>query len=456
MNEVFDSGSTPTLKEFDPTAIPFQIKVIRDVRKAFDYKKSIQQILFSGSVGSSKSLLMAHLLITHCLLFPRSRALMGRQTLGDLKDTLIQKVVEHIGNDLREGIDYIHNKSANKFIFSNGSELISRSWHDKDFKKFRSLELSAAAVEEASENTEEYKQFYFELLQRVGRLPHVPESWIILATNPDAPSHWLYKHFMLERKPNRHVYYSKTAENPFLPATYIENLKENLDPKQALRMLEGQWVEIDEEVVYYGYKSSRNFKEHEYTINTSYPIDISHDFNIGEGKPMSACVSQYIDGQFHFFKVFQVDGARTNDIMEEIYNTGIFQPGLKVRVFGDASAKSRDTRSIKSDYDIIRTFISNIEPKVDFELLVPLANPPIRERHNLVNAACYNANGKVNLFVYKGAEGLDEGFRLTKLKKGGNYIEDDSFRHQHVTTAAGYMIHYILRRFQPKREPYRR
>lgn len=450
------TGSTPSITQFDPSLIPFQIEVIRDVRKNFDYSIGIHEFLLSGSVGSAKSLLLAHLLVTHCLLYPRARALMGRQTLPDLKDTLIQKVIEHIGDDLKQGRDYEYNRSAHKFTFFNNSELLSRSWHDKDFKKFRSLELSAAGIEEMSENSEEYKQFYFELIQRVGRLPHVKESWIGGATNPDSPSHWIYKHFIATKKPNRHVYYSKTKDNPFLPASYIHTLKETLDPKQALRMLEGQWVEIDEEVVYYGYKSSRNFKEHEYTIHPSYPIDISHDFNIGEGKPMSACVSQYIDGQFHFFKVFQVDGARTNDIMEEIYNAGIFQPGLKVRVFGDASAKSRDTRSIKSDYDIIRTFISNIEPKVDFELLVPLANPPIRERHNLVNAACYNANGKVNLFVYKGAEGLDEGFRLTKLKKGGNYIEDDSFRHQHVTTAAGYMIHYILRRFQPKREPYRR
>lgn len=448
-------GSTPSITQFDPNQVPFQMRVLRDVRMNLDYSH-VQQILLSGSVGSAKSLLLAHLLITHCLLFKRARALMGRQTLPDLKDTLIQKVIEHIGNDLIEGKDYEYNKSSHKFTFSNGSELISRSWHDKDFKKFRSLELSAAAIEEASENGEPYKQFYFELLQRVGRLSHVPEKWIALATNPDAPSHWIYKHFMVEKKANRHVYYSKTADNPFLPPSYVETLRENLDPKQALRMLEGQWVEIDDEVVYYNYKSDRNFKSHIYAINPNYPIDISHDFNIGDGKPMSACVSQYIDGQFHFYKVFQVDGARTNDIMEEIYNDGIFRPGMKVRVFGDASAKSRDTRSIRSDYDIIKAFISNIEPKVEMEMLVPLANPPIRERHNLVNAACYNANSKTNLFVYHGAEGLDEGFRLTKLKKGGNYIEDDSFRHQHVTTAAGYMIHFLLKRLQPKRESYRR
>jgi hypothetical protein len=458
MNEQLE-GSTPSITQFDPTLIPFQIRVIKDVRRNLDHSK-VNQLLFSGSVGSSKSLLLAHLLVTHCMLFKRARALMGRQTLPDLKDTLIQKVIEHIGDDLREGKDYDYNKSSHKFTFSNGSELISRSWHDKDFKKFRSLELSAAGIEEASENDEAYKGFYFELLQRIGRLSHVPEKWIALATNPDAPSHWLYKHFIAEKKPNRHVYYSKTADNPFLPASYIENLKENLDPKQALRMLEGQWVEIDEEVIYYNYKSSRNFIDKTYETNPNYPIDISHDFNIGEGKPMSAVASQYIEGKFHFYRTFIIDGARTGDIMDEMASTELFELPNRFRVFGDSSGKSRDTRSIKSDYDIIKEFLSNYKRKdgsnLQFETLVPLANPPIRERHNLVNAQCQNALKEIKLFVYKDAAPLDEGLRLTKLKKGGNYIEDDSFRFQHVTTAVGYMIHYQLKKWREPPKSYRR
>jgi hypothetical protein len=225
-------------------------------------------------------------------------------------------------------------------------------------------------------------------------------------------------------------------------------------------MLEGQWTEIDEEVVYYNYKTSRNFKEHNYAFDPAYPIDLSHDFNIGEGKPMSAVASQLIDGKFHFAKTFIVDGARTTDIMDEIASSGLFDQFSKFRIFGDASGKSRDTRSIKSDYDIIKQYLDNYQRtdsvKLQYEMMVPLANPPIRERHNLLNAQCHNANGEIKLYVYKEAENLDEGFRLTKLKKGGNYIEDDSFRFQHVTTAAGYMIHYILKKWREPPKTYRR
>lgn len=453
-------GSTPSLLSFDPKVIPFQRRVIYDVRKKFSYEKGFHQLLFSGTVGSSKSLLLAHLLITHCLLYPKACAYFGRLVLGDLKKTLLKKIVQHLGRDLIEGKDYEHNKSDHVITFQNGSELVYGSWHDKDYTKFRSLELSAVGIEEATENSEEYKDFYFEIIQRVNRLPHVKENWVALATNPDGPSHWIHKHFMENQDEFRHVYYSNALENPFLPKSYIENLKGTLDPKMARRMLYGEWIDIDGEFLYHNYRKDRNYLNRPYEFSANQPIDLSHDFNIGEGKPMSANISQTVGGVFHFSHTFAVDGARTADIMEEMGFAGIFENKNKFRVFGDASGKRRDTRSIKSDYDIIREYLANYRRKdgssLDFEMLIPLSNPPIRERHNLVNAQFLDALGQVKLYVYKDATMLDEGFRLTKLKQTGSYIEDDSFRAQHCTTAAGYAIFYQLRKIKERREAYRR
>ncbi len=455
-------NSTPDLSEFDPTLIPFQHRVLKAIRKEFDYSKGIHEILLSGSVGSSKSILMAHIVVTHCLMNPFARVMIGRKVMKDLKDTLIQTITEHIENTLVEGRDFWFNRAAQKWTFSNRSEIISRSWDKKNFKQFRSLALSGIAIEELTENDEKYKGFYSEAIQRVGRLPHVKENFIISATNPDGPSHWAYKRFMLQKKPNRHVFYSKTSDNPFLPDTYIEQLRGDMDPKMALRMLEGQWVEVDEEKIYHAYQRERNYIDVPFELDPNFPLDISFDFNIGEGKPMSCCVSQHIGDTFHFSHNFAVDGARTLDLLEELKD--ILNLDFHIRVFGDATGRARDTRSIKSDYDIIREFLSNYQTpsgqKLRFDskkdILVPLANPPIRDRHNTMNAHFFNALGQTRAYVYKDAEGLDEGFRLTKLKSGGKYVEDDSFRYQHVTTAAGYMIHYLKNRLRETRSAYQR
>jgi hypothetical protein len=75
-------------------------------------------------------------------------------------------------------------------------------------------------------------------------------------------------------------------------------------------------------------------------------------------------------------------------------------------------------------------------------MLVPRSNPPIRERHNIVNAYCTNSINQHRLFIYEKCKILNEGMKLTALKKGAEYIEDDSKEYQHVTTALGYRVVY--------------
>lgn len=426
--------STPSLLDFDPRRIPFQIRVVRDIRRGFDYSKGVHEVLLSGSVGSAKSLLMAHLGITHCMMNPGACLGLGRLSMPALKGTIFNTILDH----MPEGLNCHVNETQAIIQFANGSIIRSFSWQDKKYKKVRSFEFSAFLLEELTEN--DTPDAYDEIYLRVGRLQHVKEKFIVSATNPDSPAHWAYKRFMESDKASRHVYYSKTAENPFLPASYVQSLKENLDPKMARRMLDGEWIDIDQERVYHAYEKSRNFTTEPWVIRKDAPVFWSHDFNIGEGKPMSSILFQVVGGRFHFFAEVVVDGARTLDVCEELDAREILWPGCRLILMGDATGRHRDTRSIHSDYDILQGWASNHKLKLRVETFVPRANPPIRARHNDVNAHCLNAVGDERFMIHKLAV-ADEGMRLTQLKRGGQYIEDDSFRAQHITTAIGYGIH---------------
>lgn len=425
----------PPLTEFNPFVIPWQGKLITDIRKNFDYRKGTHEVLMSGSVGSAKSAIMAHVIVTHCLLYPKAKALVTRRSLPDLKSTIWAEIIDHIEGCLVENQDYKINRSELKITFSNGSEILTRSFADGRIRKFRSLILSLAAIEELTENDD--MEFYKEIRMRVGRATHVPEHLVVSATNPASPSHPAYDYFIKKKSDLRKVYYSVTSDNPFLPKTYIEGLRDTLSPKEARRMLYGEWIELSQDVVYYNYASEKNFVDEKKQLEKNFPIDLMFDFNIAAGKPMSAAIGQHINGIFHVIKTFIIEGARTLDILEEMDFYGVFKHRVTYRIFGDATGRSRDTRSIRSDYDVIEQYLSN---KVRYEMLVPRSNPPVRKRHNLVNAMCENDKGSVKMFLYKEAEQADRGFRLTKLRKNANYIEDDSFEFQHVTTAIGYWI----------------
>ncbi|MGA0852324.1 MAG: phage terminase large subunit [Candidatus Nanopelagicaceae bacterium] len=432
-------GSTPTLTEFDPTIIPFQKQVIDDIA-SYDYSKGTHEVLLSGSVGSAKSILMAHIIIRHCLENNRARFLIGRRALPDLKDTLYLKILEHL-----EGIDQRYYRvwhNIGKIWFVNGSEIISKSWADKRYSKLRSLELSGAAIEELTENHGDDEQAYHEIKMRVGRLPHIKCPLIIAATNPDSPGHWAYRYFIApnsnrEKHPTRHVFYSRTEDNPFLPTQYINQLKADLDPKRARRMLYGEWIEIADEVIYYQYNSEAQADKTIWRPRPETPILISFDFNIGDGKPLSALAMAYEDGCFHAFDEVIIDGARTDEAMKEFFDRGIIVPGKQYEIYGDASGKARHTSSKRSDYEIIKESLDRAG--ISYKYCVPLSNPAIRTRHNTINAYCKNERGEVRLFVHN-CPTLDQGLRLTAFKKGANLIEDDSKRYQHVTTALGYCM----------------
>lgn len=444
-----------TFGTFDPSAIPWQDKAADDILCKLDYSLGVHEVLLSGAVGSAKSTLAAWLIIRHCLKHKGARVLIGRRSLPDLKKTIYQGLKDMLDeSQFVEGKHYTYQDTTANIQFPcTGSEVIAGTWADKRYKKFRSLQLSMYAIEEITENNKEDKQAYDEIKMRVGRIPHIKENLGLSMTNPDSPAHWAYKYFIkgAETNPLRHVYYSVTRDNPFLPKTYVDKLEAELDPKQARRMLYGEWTEIDTDRVYYNYQGDVNFRNYDYKYDKALPIFVAHDFNIGVGKPMSALVGQYKRGasglvEFHCADSILIEGARTDAICAEIANRGLYHKGSRVEVYGDASGKSRDTRNIKSDYDIISTFLSNLEPRVTHELKIPLANPPLRERHNLTNASFMSAAGHATCFIYRGAADLDTGLRLTQYKKGANLDENDQLREQHVTTALGYCQYAVLKK----------
>lgn len=443
-----------TLQTFNPSLIPYQWEVTNLVRGEWDYSRGNLEILLSGSYGSAKSIEMAHLATTHCLLYPRSVAMLARKSMPDLKATIFKECLEHLNEEdnpevkrpLVEGVDYwVNNSGSPSITFSNGSRIETISWADKKYKKGRSRKISFLVIEELTENNQDDREAFMTLKARLRRLPHVNENVLIAATNPDSPSHWAYKYFFEDKSPTKFVFKSITTDNPFLDPVYIEQLKKDLDPKSIQRYIYGEWVELSKDMVYYNYSSERNYSEAKPPESDT--LLLCHDFNIGHGKPMSAAACIKYADRYHAIKSFHVEGARTLDIMEEIAHSGLLDEYKKIIVYGDASGKNNDTRSIKTDYDIIRHFLANYKRKdgghLQFEIRVPPANPPIRRRHNLVNAYFLNDNKEVRLIVYD--KWLDEGFRLTSFKKNGDLVEDDTLPQQHVTTAIGYMIDFEAR-----------
>lgn len=391
--------------------------------------------MLSGSVGSSKSTALTDAIVDHVLNHERANLGIGRLSLPSLKGTLCESIREHLYGT---GITYKFNETSGAFKFPNGSKITPFSWSDKKYKKFRSHELSAMAFEELTENDGDHKNAYLEAVGRVGRIAHIKESWVGSATNPDAPSHWAYNHFIMSNLDRRKVYYSSTADNPFLPDHYIDGLLDIYDEKMAQRMIYGKWIEIMDEMIYYTYDRKENFKDVTYQVDPRHPIYVCYDFNISEGKPLSVAFHQHIDGVYHVFNEVVVDGQRSEESLIEAQNRGLMDHPTTYYIHGDRNGNNRNTAGPGTDYSVIENWLKR--NKIRYKMEIPRENPRLRDRHNIVNGRICNAKGARHLFVYKDAPTVDEGLRLTSLKRGANYLENDSIRSQHITTGLGYSI----------------
>jgi len=449
-----ESGTSFTT--IDPTIIPFQRDLLELVEN-WDYATSTLEAFCSGAYGSSKSICVAHLIVKHCIGNRGAVVAIGRRALPDIKKTIYKEIIDHLDcEELQEGKDYIPNDTRAEIYFpATNSKIISTSWADRRYKKFRSLKLSMFVLEEAAENDIKDKEAFMAIKARMRRItgPDGPVNGpVIVLSNPDNEEHWLYDYFIegQHKYETRKVLYSVTSDNIFLDPAYIAQLMQDLSPKEARRYIFGQWLSLSEEVVYYEYNPDpgQNYSKENYIPKPEYPIGLTWDFNIGHKKPMSAVLFQYDEANdhFHFFDESIIQSARTQNTLDDLDERGIFDYPNKYIVFGDAAGKHRDTRSFKSDYDLIYEFLE--KRGIDFQRMVPPSNPPIRKRHNIVNSYCMNAEGNRRLTIYKNCKVLHKGMKLTKIKDGANYIEDDNNEWQHPTTALGYALCAIKKKLK--------
>lgn len=431
---------------------------VLDILHNYDYKnKFYPEIMLSGSVGSAKSALLAHIAISHCLRWRKARVGISRMGMPDLKKTLFKEILDSLENDPNfiEGVHYKAKLNTAEIIFANGSHIMPMTFGDRNWGKSKSYLFSLVLIEEGTEFEDEFytiENSGFDLLKgRINRLGHVRENMLIVATNPGEPSHFLYNYFIQGEHDhyNRFVFYSETDKNPYLDPNYIKQLRASYSPLMAERYLRGKWISLTGKGIYHAF-SNKNIVKKDYKIDQNHPIYISFDFNIGVGKPLSAIMYQYIGKIFHFFAESIIEGAYTYEAVDDFYNRGLINRDNFYIVQGDATGRARDPSSKQTNYSVIEEYLTR--RFIHFEVDVPVSNPPIRTRHSTVNAQCCNDLNQVRTFFYKKVPTAIEGMKLTKLKDGASYVENDSYRGQHVTTAIGYGICSTLDTYSQKRQ----
>lgn len=197
-------------------------------------------LLLTGSAGGGKSRTAAEKINAYCWMYPNSTWLMCRKAREWNSHSIVPFMWKTVmGQDPR--IKF--NVSDGTFYYPNGSVIYSAGMYDdRQRQAARSIGgdggLDGAWLEEANAFT---RQDYEEI---IGRVRHTAADWqqIILTTNPDSPSHWIYKDLIQGGAAN--VYYSGAKDNPNNSPAYLTNI-EKMTGVMRDRLVLGKWVQAE-------------------------------------------------------------------------------------------------------------------------------------------------------------------------------------------------------------------
>lgn len=175
------------------------------------------------------------------LRYAGNRGGLFRKELKAIKATTLVTLLE---GDNRAGPvlppEYIsnHHKTEARITLKNGSTIVYGGLENPNWIK--SLNLGWAAIDQIEELTEED----YNLLQ--GRLRHpVPKvRQIFGAANPEAPAHFLYQRFFIQRAPETKAITANTFSNPYLPEDYKARLR-RFKGRFFQRYVLGLWVAFE-------------------------------------------------------------------------------------------------------------------------------------------------------------------------------------------------------------------
>jgi len=206
-----------------------------------------KEILFGSGAGSGKSFLGCLWVTTMCLKFDRTRFLIGRAVLTQLKLTTLKTLLDAFKTmGLNSEVHYNYNQQTNVIKFYNESEIILKdmasSPSDPQFDSLGSLEITGAFLDEMTQ----IPQMAYHIIKSRIRFKlneYNITGKLFMSCNPHQGylKREFYAPYIENRLDTNKKFVMATAmDNPHLPEQYIETLQ-NLPNQQRQRLLYGSW-----------------------------------------------------------------------------------------------------------------------------------------------------------------------------------------------------------------------
>jgi hypothetical protein len=382
---------------------------------------------FSGPVGSGKSAALCHEAIRLAFMNPGRMGLVGAPTYPMLKDATQRALLEFL-EEARLVFD--HNKSESYITIAEaGAKILLRSM--EEYERLRGTNLAWFGLDEL---TYTHEEAWTRLEGRL-RDPKANELCGFAVWTPKGRD-WVWRRFIGEPVEGYEMIRAQPFENRFLlnaVPDFYERLRHSYGDKFFEQEVMGAYVDNDQDRVYEAFRREDHL--HTAKPDPNRPLLWALDFNVD---PMSSVVVQRVGHDLFVLDEIVISRATTEQACREFQNRfGNHAAGLMI--YGDASGNHRQTTGL-SDYQVIREFMKHHGLRVH-GYKVPAANPPVRDRLQLMNARLRNAAGEIRLKVDARCKELIRDFEEVRYVASTSLIDKDRDpRRTHLSDALGYLV----------------
>jgi hypothetical protein len=439
-----------------------------------------QMLAVRGGIRSGKSYVIAHWMHDRMEQYPDGQHFAIGADLPQLKRGFLRTFTALL-EQLEVPYDYL-STSGTVVLQRTGAKLESLSAEISE--RIRSTEIDSVLLEEPQtwqDGLTVYRVIVGRMsgsaagkkYRKVGMQPRLRMSF-----NPDAAGSWLWE--LLEREHAMKCFQFSVRDNYLMPMyeEYIKLQESQLPPSLWSVELDGNWGTSGGQVYRY-YSAANHAVPPEglppLVFDPTKPLDWTLDFNIG---CQASLICQQHEQKRRFVRYDDANakfGMQVRTSLTECEVKGVQEAYLYflaelritdcsvyqlvpifldrygdwarrapvVRLFGDSTGGSRNQATLETNWEVIRTLLSNAGIRVEFCVKT---NPLEGDRVNAVNAQFWTGDGVGMWFDHLRCKYTISDFQTVTYKEGQNVIDkarDNMITH--LSDAVGYRVYWLRR-----------
>jgi hypothetical protein len=332
----------------------------------------------------------------------------------------------------RDAFWWTYNRSVHEFkIRYKGRQALIWILSGEDPLSLRGPNIGAAYIDEP------FIQDEAVFTQMIARVRH-PDAQIreLFMTGTPEQLNWGYDLCVGDKRAKHDVGFvqSSTRDNLALDEDYVPRLEGALSGKATGAYIEGNFVNLGEGLVYYGFNMMKDGNVRTVERPKEARLGAGMDFNVN---PMAAAIFWRAGNHLHYFDEIELPNADTEYMCSELRKRYVTSDEFKnnplEEVFPDASGSARQSSAPggRSDFTYIR--------EAGFSIRAHHANPKRRDRYNAVNGKLSPKSGPITITIDPNCKKL--------IKYLSTYSHELMAKQQamsHLLDAYGYPVAYLF------------